>query len=121
MPFQFVLTDLLAQIPEAQAVIFLDDSGETVEVATTEHSPEDLKILGAYFGIALRRARELLEPTAMGDLRMVYLRHQTTHLHGVCLPDGYFLVLLQTSPALSAFARRRMRVAVADLERELFS
>lgn len=120
MPFHYVLADLLAQVPGAVAVLFLDDSGETIDVATTDHSPEDLKIFGAYVGIGLRQARALLENTVLGEPAMVHLRHGRAHVHTVCLPDGYFLVLLQSSPASAGLARRRMRIAVADLVRELF-
>ena len=51
MPFHYVLADLLAKVPGAVAVVFIDDSGETIDVATTGYSPEELKIFGAYFGI----------------------------------------------------------------------
>ncbi len=121
MPFQYVLADLLAKVPGAVAVVFIDDSGETIEVATTGYSPEELKMFVAYFGIGLRQARALLEPTQLGAPELIHLRHKKMNVHAICLPDGYFLVLLQSSPALTGLARRHMRSAVADLERELFS
>lgn len=121
MPFHYVLADLLAKVPGAVAVVFLDDSGETVDVATTKYSPEELKIFGAYFGIGLRQARTLLEETRLGDPKVIHLRHEGVNVHAVCLPDGYFLVLLQSASASTSLARRVMKVAVADLERELFS
>ncbi|MCP4201391.1 MAG: hypothetical protein GY769_05585 [bacterium] len=121
MPFNYVLADLLARVPGAVAVAFLDDSGETIEVATTDYSPEELKIFGAYFGISLRQARTLLEPTELGDPDLIHLRQGDVNVHAVCLPDEYYLVLLQSSPASTGVARRYLKSAVADLERELFS
>ena len=55
MPFHYVLADLLARVPGAVAVVFIDDSGETIDVATTGFAPEELKIFGAYFGNSLDR------------------------------------------------------------------
>lgn len=121
MPFHYVLADLLAKVPGARAVVFIDDSGETVDLATTGHSPEELKVMGAYFGIGLRQARNLLEPTTLGGPDSISLRHGAVYVHANCLSDGYFLVLLQSLPASTGIARRRMQGAVADLERELFS
>lgn len=121
MPFHYVLADLLARVPGAEAVVFIDDSGETVDMATTGHSPEELKVMGAYFGIGLRQARNLLESTNLGEPTAVYLRHGSVSVHATCLPDGYFLVLLQSFPASTGIARRHMQSAVVDLGRELFS
>lgn len=121
MPFHYVLANLLAEVPGAKAVIFLDDSGEAVDVATTEYSAEELKVFGAYFEIGLRQARTLLEANDFGEPDAVYLRHEGANVHSVCLPDGYFLVLLQSTPASTGLARHHMKIAVADLKRELFS
>lgn len=120
MPFQYVLAELLAKVPAAVATVFLDDSGETIEVATTDFSPEELKILGAYFGISLRQARGLVETTRLGNLEFVYLRQGKLNLHAVCMPDDYCLVLVQSAPSSATAARRHLKNAVADLERELF-
>ena len=121
MPFHYVLADLLAKVPGAVAVVFIDDTGETIDVATTGYSPEELKIFGAYFGIGLGQARLLLENAQLGAPVSIHLRHEKTSVDAICLPDGYFLVMLRSSPALAGLARRHMRRAVADLERELFS
>jgi hypothetical protein len=121
MPFRYVLADLLARVPGAVAVVFLDDSGETIDVATTRYSPEELKILGAYLGISLRQTRTLLESTQLGEPQLIHLRQGSVNVHAVCLPDDYYLVLLQSSPASTASARRHIRSAVANLERELFT
>ncbi len=120
MPFRYILADLLAGVPGAVAVIFLDDSGETIDVATTDYSPEELKIFGAYLGISLRQARTLLEPTEFGGLDLIHIRWGHVNVHAVCLPDEYYLVLLQSAPAPTGLARRHMKTAVAALERELF-
>ncbi len=121
MPFHYVLADLLARVPGAVAVLFIDDSGETISVATTGYSPEELKIFGAYFGIGLRQGRLSLGTSPLGEPEWVHLRHEKMNVHAICLPDGYFLVLLQSHPALTGLAQRHLRSAIADLDRELFS
>ena len=121
MPFHYVLADLLAKVPGAVAVVFIDDSGETLDVATTGYSPEELKIFGAYFGIDLRQTRLWLGRTRLGEPELIHLRRKKMNVHAICLPDSYFLVLLQSAPASTGLARRHLRSAVADLERELFS
>ncbi len=121
MPFHYVLADLLAKVPSAIGVVFVDDSGETVDVATTGYTPEDLKVFGAYLGISLRQARTVLEPTKLGRPSLIHIRQGDVSIHAVCLPDGYSLVLIQAFPGSTAAARRHLRIAVADLERELFA
>ena len=121
MPFHYVLADLLARVPGAVAVVFIDDSGEAIDVATTRYSPDELKIFGAYFGIGLSQVRLLLGRTRLGEPELVHLRHEKMSVHAICLPDGYFLVLLQSFPASTGLARRHLRSAVTDLGRELFS
>ena len=120
MPFRYVLADLLAKVPGAVGVLFLDDSGETIDVATTEYSPEDLKVFAAYFGITLRQTRSLLAPLAFSKADLIHLRQGDVNVHAVCLPDEYYLVLFQHFPSSTAVARRFLRAAVVDLERELF-
>lgn len=91
-----------------------------MDIATTCHSAEELKVMGAYFEIGLRQARGLLEPAKLGGLESIYLRHATVNVHATCLSDGYYLILLQSFPSSIAIARRCMKSAVTDLERELF-
>ena len=121
MPFHYVLADLLAKVPAAIGVVFVDDTGETVDLATTEYTPEELRVFGAYFGITLRRTRALLDETALGQPDQIHVRQGAVNVHAVYLPDGYALVLLQASSGSTALARKHLRTAVADLERELFT
>ena len=121
MPFNYVLGELLAKVPRAIGVAFLDDSGETIDLATTDYTPEDLKVFGAYFGISLRQTRSSLEPTKLGSPDLIHVRQGDVYVHAVCLSGGYSLVLLQACPASTALARRHLKSAVADLKRELFT
>jgi hypothetical protein len=53
--FQFVLANLLANNQDCLGVLFLDGSGETVDMACAGLSPYEMRVLGAYLGIYLRQ------------------------------------------------------------------
>lgn len=120
MPFQYVLANLLADAPEAVAVLFLDDSGETVELACTEGDPYDLRISGAYFGIYLRRIHTNLEQTESGELREFHIELEHLQYQIAPLPDGYSLILVQTRPARVALGRQMLASAAEQMRREVF-
>ena len=121
MPFQYVLANLLAEHPDALAVIFLDDAGETIDLASVEYAPFDLQIIGAYLGIYLRQLREVTERTALGSPEFVHFELEKAHLYLMTLPDGYYLAMVQRPPALLATARRSLRRAADQLRREVFA
>ncbi len=120
MPFEYVLADLLAKVPNALGAIFLDDSGETIDLASAENSPEELRVFGAYFEIALRQLRSNFAADGLGEVRILHVRHRGAEVYAACLPDDYFLVLLQARPGLSALARKHLAEAAVNLRRELF-
>jgi hypothetical protein len=121
MPFQYILADLLAQNDGAVGALFLDDGGETVDYACTEANPMDMRLLGAYVGIYLRQLRRFLEPAVFGSLGTVHLESSDLHVFAVPLEDGYYLVLAQRSPTLSARTRRQVDQAAKLLVHELFA
>jgi hypothetical protein len=120
MPFQYVLANVLAETRDALGVLFLDDSGEAIEVATGDFDASTLRLLGAYAGIYLRRVARFLEPETYGPLQSLELENDGYYIHGVPLPDGYYLVLVQRAPTLSAAARRTLQRARVQLEEALF-
>jgi hypothetical protein len=120
LPFQYVLANLLAQNEGAVGVLFLDDTGETVDFACSEFSPFQMRIVGAYVGIYLRQTERFLASSALGGARFLHVEKDNLHLYTMPLPDGYYLALVQRRPALTAKARRTMEDACAQLQRELF-
>ena len=75
MPFNYLLTNLLVDVPSAVGAIFLDQEGEAIEWVTRHGDPYDLKVEGAYHTI-FRRARqdpanreffESVPPATLGD------------------------------------------------------
>jgi hypothetical protein len=121
MVFQYVLANLLANNDRALGAIFLDSTGETVDLACgTGFSPYEMKVIGAYLGIYLRQLEKLLATNDLGETRMIHIEKKSLHIYVVPLPDGYHLALVQSHPALVARARETLNEAVEQLKRELF-
>ncbi len=121
MPFQYVLANLLADHPDAIGVLFLDDSGETVDFACMDDSPYEIQLLGAYLGIYLRRLGDIVEGAQLGTVRKLHIEFGDRHFHVAVLPDGYCLALVQRQPALVASARVRLGLAAQSIAREVFN
>lgn len=120
MPFQYVLANLLADHPDSTGVLFLDDSGETVDFACADDSPYEMQLLGAYLGIYLRQFRGLVESAELGAIRWLHIERQRRHLQVAALPDGYYLVLVQRQPARVGQAREGLQRAAMQLTTEVF-
>lgn len=120
MPYQYVLANLLADHPEAVGVLFLDDTGETVDFACVDAHPYEIQLLGAYLGIYLRQLGEMTRAVDLGTIRILHIERTNRHLHVAVLPDGYYLALVQRQPAPVASARRRLGQAARAIAREVF-
>jgi predicted regulator of Ras-like GTPase activity (Roadblock/LC7/MglB family) len=121
MPYQYILANLLARNEGAVGVLFVDDSGETVDLACADFSPFQMRVVGAYVGIYLRQAQEFLGEAGDGAPEWMHIEKDSLHIYVAPLPDGYFLVLVQRAPALSAKARTSLEEACDLLTRELFA
>ena len=120
MPFQYVLANLLAEHPDALGVLFLDDSGETVDFACAESNPYEMRLVAAYLGIYLRQVERIVGSADLGAIRWLHIERRNCHLHLTVLPDGYYLVLVQRHPAMVAGARESLRRAAGQIAREVF-
>lgn len=120
MPFRYILANLLAETDQSVGALFIDDTGEAVDHVCTEITPTDMQVLGAYLGIYLRQLRQFLPEGEFGSLDLVQLECDNLHLYICPLPEGYFVVLAQRRPNLTARARDRLRAAGEQLHRELF-
>ena len=121
MPFQYTLANLLAKNDGALAVIFLDDTGETVDLACADRAPYQMKLAGAYLGIYLRQVGATLSNSGLGEPEFIHIEREAAHFYATALPDGYYLVLVQQRPGLAAVARRSLASARDELTRELFT
>ena len=122
MVFQYVLANLLAHNDHALGALFLDGTGETVDLACgTDFSPYEMRVIGAYLGIYLRQLERLLASNDLGEARMIHIEKKALHIYVVPLPEGYHLPLVQGHPAMVAHARETMALAVEQLRQELFA
>lgn len=119
--FQYVLANLLASNADCQGVLFLDGTGETVDMACAGLSPYEMRVLGAYLGIYLRQLDKMLAGNQLGKPLLVHIEESAAHVFAVPLPDGYYLAMVQRQPALVARSRASLEEAVRQLERELFA
>lgn len=119
MPFNYLLTNLLVDVPAAVGAIFLDDEGETIECVTRHGDPYELKVEGAYHSIFARQivdaGREHLGKTVatyvMDGERLVTLTQ--------VLPGGYYIVLVMDRGGSNALARFFLQRAAHVIRREL--
>lgn len=121
MPFQTVLSKLLDDAEESIAVLFLDENGEAVDVACSEMNPNDMKIVGAYMSIYLRQVDRVLQTDRFGETGLLHIESPNLHIYARPLPEGYFLVLVQRSPALVGKAKLGLGIAAESLSQEIFS
>lgn len=119
MPFNYLLTNLLVDVPEAVGAIFLDDEGETVEFVTRHGEPFDLKVEGAYQGIFTRQLGSTALTAGIGDLEFFVVEGDELATLTHVLPDGYYVVLVARRPVVQARAQHHFRRTAKLLAREL--
>jgi hypothetical protein len=118
--FRYVLANLLANNEDCLGVLFLDASGETVDMSCSGLSPYEMRVLGAYLGIYLRQLDKMVAQNQLGQPLLVHIEKRSAHIFVVPLPDGYCLAMVQRQPALVARSRASLEDAVRQLKRELF-
>ncbi len=119
MPFNYLLTNLLVDVPEAIGAIFLDDEGETVEWVTRHNDPFDLKVEGAYHSIFVRRLSTITRDNDAGPLKHYIIKGKALTSLTHTLPDGYYLLLILDRPAFLGQAIFFLERAAGVLTREL--
>ncbi len=119
MAFQYLLNNLLVDVPGAQGAIFLDPEGESVEFVSRRATPYELKLEGAYHGIFLRQAARLAELTGAGGLERLTIGGTEMRVMSRALKDGYYLVLVMEPGSPVAIAGAALAKASAAFNREI--
>jgi predicted regulator of Ras-like GTPase activity (Roadblock/LC7/MglB family) len=118
MPFHYVLTNLLADVPGAVGAIFLDAEGEAIEwVSRSEGQPYHLKVEGAWHAVIKRRFEEAAASAGSGALDSYVLVGERLVTLTQVLHDGYYVVLVadRASPlAKAGYHLRRAARTIAD-------
>ena len=119
MPFQYLLTNLVVDVPGAQGAVFVDPEGEAVDFVARGTTPYELKLEGAYHGIFLRRAGQLARLVGGGDLAQVDICGRKMRAMGMVLRAGSYLVLVMEPGAPTSVAAAAMRRTSASLNQEI--
>jgi len=119
VPFQYLLTNLLVDVPGAQGAIFLDPEGEAVEYVCRTTTPFELKLEGAYHAIFLRQAARLARIAGGGDLEQLAIAGSEITVMSRTLRSGYYLVLVVSRGTPMSLAREAMRRTARSLNGEI--
>ncbi len=114
MELSFILANLFTDVPKAEAVVFLDKEGETIENFTSTIPPFDVKIIGAYQGIHFKQFLK-----NFSNLKGFYY---SGNLHSVfCTLVGgeYYLVLITKGKAIPGITLRFLEKAKKELEEKV--
>jgi predicted regulator of Ras-like GTPase activity (Roadblock/LC7/MglB family) len=119
MPFHFLLTNLLVDVPGAHGAIFLDPEGEFVEYVTRRANPYELKVEGALHGLLLRRAARLLRGAGGGEMGQLVVAGSHLKVLAHQLKGGYYLVLVMDPHAPLGLASRAAARTAQALNAEI--
>jgi predicted regulator of Ras-like GTPase activity (Roadblock/LC7/MglB family) len=119
VPFQYLLTNLLVDVPGAHGAVFMDPEGESVEVVSRQATPYELKLEGAYNGIFLRRAVELARLSQAGELERLAISGRHLQVMSRVLKGGYYLVLVMEPGTPAWLASAAMGRTAEALDREI--
>ncbi len=119
MAFQYLLSNLLVDVPGAQGIVFLDPEGESVELISRQATPYELKLEGAYHGIFLRQAAHLATLMGAGELERIAIAGSRMQVMSRALKGGYYLVLIMESGTSTAVAGAAMQRAGLHFNREI--
>jgi hypothetical protein len=119
MPFNYLLTNLLVDVPHSLGAIFVDPEGEAVDWVTRHGDPFDLKVEGAYHSILLRRLDDLADSARAGPIDSFVV--ESAHLATLtqALPDGYYVVLVVDRMASRGQALQSLRRAARAFAEEI--
>jgi len=117
MPFNYLLTNLLVDVPRAVGAIFVDPEGEAVEWVTRHGDPYDLKVEGAYHSIFKRQVEAAT--TDLGPIDSYVLGGRQLVALTQALPDGYYVVLVLERSGPQAQALFHLRRTAKVLAREI--
>src|SRR4029077_3251303 len=112
MVFQYVLANLLANNDHALGALFLDGTGETVDLACADFSPYEMRVIGAYLGIYLRQLEKVLANNDLGEPRMIHIEKRARHVYVPPPPQGPRRPLAERRPALVGPPRASLNEAV---------
>jgi predicted regulator of Ras-like GTPase activity (Roadblock/LC7/MglB family) len=116
--FTPMLRRALEAVPGAVGCVFLDWDGEAVDQVTVSRATDDdLKLVGAYYGIILGMVQRWLNTYHYGSTQEIILSHEGADLLVHVVSGGYFVVLMLRSGHLgTALSQTRALAQALHLE-----
>lgn len=114
MALSYILANLLADVPSAEAVVFLDSEGETIENLTSKINPFDIKIIGAYQGIHFKQFVK-----TFSNLKYFYYSGSKHSVFCILVGGEYYLVLITKGKILPGLAVHFLEKAKKELEEKV--
>jgi predicted regulator of Ras-like GTPase activity (Roadblock/LC7/MglB family) len=120
MPFHYILTNLLVDVPEALGAVLADSEGEAVEwVSNRDGPPFELRVEGAVQAVTLRHLGRVTAANGGGSLESYALVGGRLATLTQLLPHGYYVVLVARRSGSLGLARFHLRRAAAAIAGEL--
>lgn len=114
MVLSYILANLLADVPKAEAVIFLDKEGEAIESLSAGINPFDLKVTGAYQGIFFKQFGKIFK-----NLKGFYYLGSKHSIFCVLVGGEYYLVLVTKGNTSSGLTLHFLEKARKELEEKV--
>ncbi|MFA5072809.1 MAG: roadblock/LC7 domain-containing protein [Nitrospirota bacterium] len=112
-----ILKDLLASVPGARAVIFLDGDGETI--AQTGEAIGDVKLIGAWKEIQFDRIKTIAGRLGFGKVEAVLFSREDGNELVVPVAEEYCLLLFLSAYANIQDAMTELSHAIALLKQDI--
>ena len=117
--FTEILERAVARVPGALGAIFADWDGEAVDLAG-KADRQDLKLMGAHYGVILNNVQSLLRLFHFGEAVEIVLQHEKVDLCVRAVGDGYYVVMAVSSGGHLASALRETRACADGLRKVMY-
>ena len=114
MPLSYILGNLLADIPRAEAVVLVDREGETIETLSSQLQPYDVKVQGAYQVIHFQQWEKRFP-----GLDRFYYTGEHYSLFTRRVGGEYYLTVIVKGPAYPSRVLPRLDRASRDIEEKV--
>jgi len=117
--FGDILQRMVERVPGALGAVFADWEGEAVDQFAAEEAPQEIRLVGAHWGVVLNVTAERVRLMRGGEVDELWVEAD----HGLVLiravAGGYYVVLSTGPETHLATARRALDVSVTELRSEM--
>ncbi len=93
-PFTELLNDLINRVEGAVGAAFIDSYGEAVQCVAIGEDEDQVKLMGAYQGIALGTSRTIASQLEAGEIDYCFTAYDKQSFLVKALAQDYFLMLV---------------------------